>query len=480
MSPKSTDNSQADPPGPVGYVLRKLTHFDGTTIHQLRLLLPQEVMDEAEERARHQQAVNALGVATIPSDDPVPGSIANPVKGAPAAQEPRACKAVSSPAEPKRSTGPYSELDTEVEREFLRMRAQAVARRPQRSFERVLKARGALAMPCVPVYAWDDPLQLILRKGSTPDREVHKRNKEIYLKLATKGHLRTMGYPLREHDQVLASLEQLRQQMPHFGGVLDLVRESLNLSFARQKPMAIPPLLLLGPPGIGKTHFTHALAKALRIPVRRHGFDSGVTDAALLGNDKHWANTTFGLVFDMVALGDSASPIVLLDEIDKARCNDQVNALAPLHVLLEPVTAKAVRDISVDMEVDASHIVWIATANEPWMVPAPVRSRFREFTIEAPTGEAALKAAQVVAAAVHQRMGAELFDPPGPRIVSAIAHLSAREQIQALEQGYGRALASGRRVIARHDLPPDMLMADLDGEDPGSGAGGTPSGAWLH
>jgi len=477
MSLKPSNNSQADPPDPAGYALRKLTHFDGTTIHQLRLLLPQGVMDEAEERARHQQAVRALGVATIPSDDPVPGSIATPVKGA---QEPRACKAVSHPAEPKRPTGPYSELDTEVEQEFLRMRAQAVARRPQRSFERILKARGALAMSCVPVYAWDDPLQLIARKGSTPDREAHKRNKEIYLKLATKGHLRTVGYPLREHDEVLASLDQLRQQMPHFGGVLDLVRESLNLAFVRQRPMAIPPLLLLGPPGIGKTHFTHALAKALRIPVRRHGFDSGVTDAALLGSDKHWINTTFGLVFDMVAMGDSASPIVLLDEIDKARPGERANPFGPLHALLEPVTAKAVRDISIDMEVDASHIVWIATANEPWMVPAPVRSRFRDFTIEAPTGEAALRAAQVVATAVHQRMGTELFDPPGPRIVSAIAHLSAREQIRALEQGYGRALVKGRRAISKCDLPPDMLMAELDGDGPGGGPDGPPSGGWLH
>lgn len=480
MSLKPASNSPADPPEPAGYALRKLTHFDGTHVHQWRILLPRDVMDESEEQERYQRASEALSKSVVPPPGttlaPMPRRVATTSTDRGSA----APKKALSRVEPARPKGPLTELDREVEHEFLRMRAQSVAKRPQRSFERILKARGLLAMPCVPVYAWDAPLQLIARNHSTPDREVHKRNKELYLKLATKGHLRTVGYPLREHDQVLASLEHLRQQMPHFRGVLDLVRESLNLALARQKPMAIPPLLLLGPPGIGKTHFTHALAKALRLPVRRHGFDGGVTDAALLGSDKHWANTSLGLVFDMLALGDSASPVVLLDELDKARHEGRADPVAPLHVLLEPVTAKAVRDISVDMEVDASHVVWIATANEPWRVPAPVRSRFREFSIEAPTGEAALRAAQVVAASVHQRMGSELFDPPGPRIVSAVAHLSAREQIQALEQGYARALAHRRRAIIQSDLPTDMLMADLDREDPGSAPHGSPSGGWLH
>src|SRR5690606_35895781 len=134
---------------------------------------------------------------------------------------------------------------------------------------------------------------------------------------------------------------------------------------------------------------------------------------------------------------------ILLDEIDKARSDSNCNALGPLHSLLEPVSAKAIMDISLEIVMDTSHIVWVATANDSWKIPAPIRSRMHEFTMEAPRGHAAVAAAQVIARVVHERMGSALFDPPAPRVVVSLAHLSARELIQALETGYARALAGG-------------------------------------
>jgi ATP-dependent Lon protease len=224
-----------------------------------------------------------------------------------------------------------------------------------------------------------------------------------------------------------------------------------------------------------------ALAGALRLPAHRHCFDSGITHDALTGSDKHWGNTSTGLMFEALVLGFSASPVVLLEEIDKAVKVGRTDPVAPLHSLLEPVSARAITDISVNFTFHASHVVWIATANESEGVPATIRSRFREFVIEARQGEAAIRAAQAVARTVHTRLGPELFDPPDKRIGVAVAHLPVRQQIQALEEAFSRALASHSRTVRLHHLPRSVredLQVDVapqrkDDSEP-------PQGGYLH
>ena len=326
----------------------------------------------------------------------------------------------------------------------------------------------------VAVYIWDEPLKLLEDlKIRTPDRALRERGRNIFDILKGKGNFRSSGLQGSRLELFEQALELLRRSQPHFGSVLDLVQEQLALAAAKKQPLRLPPMLLLGAPGVGKTHFSHELARLLDTPIRRHSFDFGTTEATLMGGDKRWGNTATGLVFDMICLGDRADPVVLLDEIDKAMCGSYTNPLAPLHSLLEPLTATRVRDISVDFEFDASHITWIATANQAERVPEPIRSRFVEFVIEQPTGAHALEMTSAIAMVVYHGMNLDGFDPPGPMLVKLLAHLSAREQTKAWQRAYGKALANGRQRLLRLDLPAEVL-AD-DGDD----SGGSSTG-YLH
>jgi MoxR-like ATPase len=214
---------------------------------------------------------------------------------------------------------------------------------------------------------------------------------------------------------------------------------------------------------VGKTHFTLALASVMGRPVHRHSFDSSHTGSALMGSDRNWGNTRTGRVFEAVCLGFRADPIMLLDELDKADSYRGGQAIAPLHSLLEPVTAGAVTDISAGITFNARHIFWIATANELWRLPPPILSRFRVFHILPPSARQALDLARAVAESVHERFAS--FGPPGRRIVALIAHLTPRDQIQALEQAYASALVNGRKQLHVQDLPADLQEAD-HGEGP--------------
>lgn len=312
----------------------------------------------------------------------------------------------------------------------------------------------------VQVYAWDEPIKLLEQAAGSPDKQMRERDRHLFVKLKKLGSFRRVGN-LRAVDRALDELRGLRSQQPHFGEVIDLIEGQFLMARELGHPVRLPPLLLAGAPGVGKTHFTLDLARALERPIQRHSFDASHTGDALTGTDRHWANTEPGLVFNAVCLSDRADPIVLLDEIDKTTAYRSSNPLAPLHSLLEPVTATAVQDISAGITFDASHVFWVATANDLQNVPAPIQSRFRIFHIQAPTAEQAIELAQTVAAVVHDRFKA--FDPPDRRVVTLLAHLTPREQIQALEQAYARALVNGRSHLVRHDLPAAVLDGDASG-----------------
>ncbi|MEQ1660609.1 MAG: hypothetical protein ABL896_17730, partial [Hylemonella sp.] len=96
-----------------------------------------------------------------------------------------------------------------------------------------------------------------------------------------------------------------------------------------------------------------------------------------------------------------------------------------------------------------------------------LRSRFQEFWIEQPTGAQALQMAEVIAQEVHQEMNLPGFQPPAPQLVRYIAHLSAREQVQALKRAYAAARLDRRHQVALADLPEQVRRdaREFAGED---------------
>lgn len=359
----------------------------------------------------------------------------------------------------KPRSGLGSELDLVREEKELEEAASETAR--------VAETEGFIA-----VHDVLEPLKLIKDlKARTPDKDIHKRNEALYKQLKIKGSYRVLAQPVIGRRDY----KRLCRAFPHFLPVLELVRDQFAFARLTGKPFLIPPILLGGDPGIGKTRFSQELAKALGTGMHRMPFDNGLNGSSLLGSDKHWGNTTYGSVFEMVVLGQYANPVILLDEIDKASRRREGDAVASLHSLLEPVTSSHVRDISLDFEFNASRVVWIATANELDRIPSSLRSRFQEFWIEQPTGEQALQMAEVIAQEVHQEMNLPGFHPPPQQLVRYIAHLSAREQIQALKRAYAAARVDRRHQIALPDLPEQVRRdaSEFAGEN-------TPPAGLLH
>ena len=345
----------------------------------------------------------------------------------------------------------------------------------------LLEADKLPVHPRLHLQVYDPLAPLILGQKLKPtDRDVSARNKELFKTLSALGSYRRIVEPPVQLDVLF----QLEEDYPHFREVIQFVRRQIIMARSLGKAVHIPPILLGGDPGLGKTHFTQALAGALGLPCRRQGMDAAVTGAAFMGSDKKWANTATGFLFNLICTGTAgevpiANPVVLLDELDKTTQHND-SPLAPLHSLLEPISASRVRDLSVDIEFDCSQVIWIATANLLPRIPDSLRSRFREFWIELPTGKEAIQFAQGVVRETVKNLGKGEFAEPNRIIGLKLAHLTAREIYQAVEDGLARATENGRTVLRVQDIPKDALWDDPPGPDGGSGSEFGSGSGYLH
>lgn len=290
------------------------------------------------------------------------------------------------------------------------------------------------------------------RIGHTADRDNRARDTELLTQVARGGFWRKASVSAKG----LKALNALAKEMPHFAGIVEAVRNQLLLAKAARKPARLRPMLLVGPPGLGKSHFAERFAAALAVPVHRLAMDTVQTTSALSGGDSHWSNSQVGLVFQALALGPAANPVIVLDEIDKSSVHGGHDPLAPLHGLLEPLTAKHFADRSLPLPLDARHVVWIATANDVEGLNLPLRSRFAVHHIAPPDAQQALHLARAIARGLLDDLGLRL--DISEAVFHRLTSRSPREQRQDLETAVAKAVAAGRRCLAVDDLPPSAVV----------------------
>lgn len=283
-------------------------------------------------------------------------------------------------------------------------------------------------------------------RGDADDRA---RLDKIYQELLQRGTaLREIARP-----KSLKALESLAQKQPHMKEVVHFVMAQINLARRSQKPVRLQPMLLVGEAGVGKTHFAQALALALSTTLHIQALDSDLTSSVFLGSDRKWGNSQHGVLFETVVLGQHANPIIVLDEIDKpSRSLSYGSPVNSLYSVLEPVSAKGVRDISLLFEFDASQVTWIATANTAMYLDPPLRSRFREFHIMPPTAAECLVLAEEVMRASIQSVGIKGFKPD-VSLRRHLAHLPARQIFQLTLDAIANAVAAERKELRQVDFP---------------------------
>lgn len=165
-----------------------------------------------------------------------------------------------------------------------------------------------------------------------------------------------------------------------------IMRQMLRNLEEGTRGFSLPPVILVGPPGIGKSHYARTLANVVGAPVRMIDVGGGSAGFRISGTEKGWGSEQPGLPVETILATRVANPLMVVDEIDKAGIvrstrGTSTSITTSLLQMLEPGTARHFECSYYRVPFDMSRVVWIMTANDLDGIPAPLRDRSRLFIL---------------------------------------------------------------------------------------------------
>jgi ATP-dependent Lon protease len=253
------------------------------------------------------------------------------------------------------------------------------------------------------------------------------------------------------------SVDDLHEVSPNFGEVIDDLKKSLALAVSGNEAVHFTPILLIGEPGLGKTYFARKLADTLATGFAFVSMNSLTAGWVLTGASAGWHNARPGKVAQTLIEGEFANPVIVLDEVDKAGGDHRYDPMGALYTLLERDTAARFKDEFIDVDMDASHILWVATANDETSIPEPVLNRMNVYMIARADAEGARRIALSVYREILEQHSWPFPPEPSEAMLDRLMTIPARDMKKLLLDAFGTAQLAGRDHLVPEDIDAKKL-----------------------